>query len=74
MTRRHDQDGWTEKLELLQSENARLDDQLKLQTHERKLLLKKISMLKDQMDSKCIQIDYCKTENESARKEYKDAN
>ena len=73
MTRRHDQDGWTEKLELLQSDNARLDDQLKLQTHERKLLLKKISMLKDQMDSKCIQIDYCKTENESARKECKDA-
>ena len=73
MTQRHDQDGWTEKLELLQSDNARLDDQLKLQTHERKLLLKKISMLKDQMDSKCIQIDYCKTENESARKECKDA-
>ena len=76
MTRRHDQDGWTEKLELLQSDNARLDDQLKLQTHERKLLLKKISMLKDQMDSKCIQIDCCKKEdleNESARKECKDA-
>ena len=50
MTGRHDQDGWTEKLELLQSDNARLDDQLKLQTHERKLLLKKISMLKDQMN------------------------
>ena len=37
------------KIELLESDNKKIDDQLKLQIQERKLLLKKISMLKEQL-------------------------
>lgn len=38
-----------EKIDLLEKDNKKLDDQLKLQIQERKLLLKKISMLKEQL-------------------------
>jgi len=37
------------KIELMESDNKKMDDQLKLQIQERKLLLKKISMLKEQL-------------------------
>jgi hypothetical protein len=39
-----------ERIQILESDNKKIDDQLKLQIQERKLLLKKISLLKDQIE------------------------
>merc|ERR1719270_1205394 len=45
------QDKLIEECHGLKSENRKIRDQLKLQVQERKLLLKKISMLKEQLGS-----------------------
>jgi len=61
--------GLMEKIQMLETDNKKLDDQLKLHIHERKLLLKKISMLKDQKCSNQME----DLENIHERKEMMDA-
>ena len=58
-----------EKIQMLETDNKKLDDQLKLHIHERKLLLKKIRILKDQKGSDQIE----DLENVHDRKEMKDS-
>jgi len=73
MPLRCDQDGLIKKFQSLKSDNKNLDDQLKLHIHERKLLLKKISMLKDQLGSNDHQIENCKIEDLESDKKVADA-
>eukprot|EP00092_Neocalanus_flemingeri_P012858 GFUD01013854.1.p1 GENE.GFUD01013854.1~~GFUD01013854.1.p1 ORF type:complete len:1121 (+),score=326.05 GFUD01013854.1:259-3621(+) len=60
MPQRADQDGSVKKFESLNSDNKKLNDQVKLHIHEQKHLLKKIKTLKDQLESNDHQMENCR--------------
>jgi len=55
-----------DRYQSLKNENQKLGGQLKLHIHERKLLLKKISMLKDQLESNGQQIENRKVKKDDS--------